>query len=101
MKALALILTAAMALGATPAMAAQGQEQSVAVHYQDLDLSSPEGAKELDRRLHEAAQQVCGMNEKITGSHLPSSDARACYNDALKQLQGRFAALIGQQKQRG
>jgi UrcA family protein len=100
--ALAALGAATLSAGAVPAFAADNQEQtSVAVHYRDLDLTTPEGAKELDRRLHLAAQQVCGMDERITGSNLPSHDARECYKHTLKQLQARFATLVGQQKERG
>jgi hypothetical protein len=48
-----------------------------------------------------AAQQVCSMDERITGSNLPSHDTRECYKHTLKQLQARFATLVGQQKERG
>jgi UrcA family protein len=100
--ALAALGAATLSAGTAPAFAADNQQQtSVAVHYRDLDLTTPEGAKELDKRLHLAAQQVCGMDERITGSNLPSQDARDCYKQTLKQLQARFATLVSQQKERG
>jgi hypothetical protein len=36
-----------------------------------------------------------------SGSRLRSDSAGACYRDALKQLQARFAGLLGKKPQQG
>jgi UrcA family protein len=98
---LAVLGAATLSAGAVPALAADEQGQSVEVQYSDLDLTTPAGAKELDRRLHEAAREVCGMSNMTSGSRLRSDSAGACYRDALKQLQTRFAGLVGKKPDKG
>jgi UrcA family protein len=54
----AVALTGATLTVGSPAFA---QEQdSVRVGYSDLDLSTPQGSERLDRRLRQAAADVCG-----------------------------------------
>jgi UrcA family protein len=36
------------------------ETRSVTVHYRDLDLSRPRAVETLKRRIHRAAEQVCG-----------------------------------------
>ena len=95
------ISAAALGAMALPAFAADSAKGQVAVNYRDLDLSTAEGAKELDRRLHKAAKDVCGMNATTTGTRMPSSEARACYKETLQQLQSRFAQVVAVNKERG
>jgi UrcA family protein len=88
-------------LFASPAAAAPADTGKVEVRYRDLDLSTPAGAKELDRRLHQAAGEVCGMNAPTTGTRMPSNNARKCYKETLAQLQDRFAQVVSAEKARG
>jgi UrcA family protein len=88
-------------LFASPAAAAPAETGQVEVRYRDLDLSTDAGAKELDRRLHQAAEQVCGMNAPTTGTRMPSNNARKCYKETLAQLQDRFAQVVTAGKARG
>ncbi|HZF45332.1 MAG TPA: UrcA family protein, partial [Sphingomonadaceae bacterium] len=67
--------------------------EAAVVSYKDLDLTTEQGQKELDRRIDGAAREVCGMNEERTGTRIVSSDARKCYKEARKQLENRLAAL--------
>jgi UrcA family protein len=97
----ATVAAAAFCVSAGPAAAANESKAQVQISYRDLDLSTPEGAKELDKRLHRAAQEVCGMTATTTGTRIPSSAARACYKETLAQLQERFAHLTTAGKQRG
>jgi UrcA family protein len=53
---LAASFLASMASVAAPAAA---EEVSVVVSYADLDLTAPEGAAALDRRIEAAAEKVC------------------------------------------
>lgn len=98
---LAALGAAALLSSTVPAAAADASKSQVEVNYRDLDLSTPAGAKELDKRLHRAAQDVCGMTATTTGTRLPSSEARACYKETLAQLQERFAQAVTAGKQRG
>ncbi len=75
-------------LAAQPVLA-----ESVTVTYDDLDLSSEAGQKELDHRIDNAARKVCGLDQKDVGSLIPSREARDCYRDARKQIEKRVATL--------
>ena len=59
--------------------------ESVSVSYAELDVSSPAGAEVLYDRLHQAAQEVCGVNERPTSPFYTAgaADRKACYRDAL------------------
>ncbi|MDP3677303.1 MAG: UrcA family protein [Novosphingobium sp.] len=47
-------------LAAALSASAQAQEVSVNVGYGDLDLTGETGVERLDRRIHDAVEQVCG-----------------------------------------
>ncbi len=49
----------AMLLGSAIALSATPEAPRVAVHYQDLDMSRPQDAKVLYRRISQAARRVC------------------------------------------
>ncbi len=94
LKTISMTLAGA-ALLATPALAAQEREQrTTGVSYQDLDLTSEDGRKELDSRIEGAAKEVCGMGERSTGSNMASRESRKCYRDAKRQLEEHFADVI-------
>jgi UrcA family protein len=91
---LSLMLTAA-GVALTPAMAAaETQQRTTGVVYRDLDLSTDAGRAELDSRIERAAKQVCGMDESIVGTRIRSRDAYACYTQAKRQLDERFAGIV-------
>lgn len=60
MKILLPLATFAAALAAGPALAAPVAPAAQIVHYSDLDLSSPAGRRELDRRIGIAIREACG-----------------------------------------
>jgi UrcA family protein len=62
---------------------AQGSEAIVAYHVstQGIDVSKPEGARELYRRLKNAAWIVCTRANRVGLE--PSPDPDACYEKAL------------------
>ena len=67
-------------LGITPAWSAPSDVPSVTVSFRDLDLSTPEGANTLYRRIRTAAQKVCGY----AGADVLSQNiSRACYRNAI------------------
>lgn len=90
MKAPVFALAAVIAglVAAQPALA-----ETAAVTYDDLDLTTKEGQKELDLRIEKAARDVCGLNEKQVGSMLPTREAKACVKDARKQIEKRVASI--------
>jgi len=98
MQSLALALAAAVL--AAP-VAAADEAPSVGVRYGDLDLTSEEGQRQLDRRLERAAREVCGLNEKVVGSHLRSQHSRECYREARRDLDQQYAQLVSRKAAAG
>lgn len=65
------------ATAATIAFAApvRAETVSIPVSYADLDLSTPEGARTLDRRVARAADKICGQS--VTGDRFRPARCRA------------------------
>lgn len=88
-------------LAATPAIAQEeGEYVEVRVEYADLDLSTEDGQATLHNRLRRAAQRVCGMDIRETGSLMPMGEARACYREKMDSFEVRVAAITRQQAER-
>jgi UrcA family protein len=86
---------------ATPALAERDTEVSVAtVRYSDLDLSTERGLNTLQNRLENAAREVCGMNERFSGSQIPAGESRKCYVDTLKSFEREIANVAERQERR-
>lgn len=85
-----LIFAAALGtmLAVQPALA-----ESIAVPFNDLDLSTEAGQKELDKRIEVAARKVCGFDEASVGTRITTREEKACVADARKQLEKRLASL--------
>ncbi|HEX7711665.1 MAG TPA: UrcA family protein [Sphingomonadaceae bacterium] len=98
MRLMPLIFAAAAGalLAAQPAIA-----ESLAVPYDDLDLSTPQGQKKLEQRIDKAAKQVCGVNSAVTGTRLPSPEAHECVKQAKQEIGRKLAALFDRQKAGG
>jgi UrcA family protein len=84
-----LVLAAAAITFAVPAAA-----ESMSVKYDDLDLTTATGQKQLAQRLDKAAREVCGMTDQRTGTRMTSPDTRKCYADARASAKERFAAIM-------
>jgi UrcA family protein len=83
------------AIWATPALANGEGEITVApVSYADLDLSTERGLSVFHSRYRRAAQYVCGMDIRDTGTRLPSPESRTCYAEKLRDFDRRLAAII-------
>lgn len=95
-SAFALSALAGVLLAAQPAMA-----ESVEVQYEDLDLTTKDGVKELDRRVDFAARDVCGANESTVGSRIMSRETRQCIRDAKRQIEQNIARLTKEEKAGG
>lgn len=88
------IAAAALALLAAPAYAGQTDTPSEAIQYSDLDLTTEKGRKQLDKRVDEAARNVCGMDQTATGTRITSQTARKCYRDAKRQIEQHLASVV-------
>lgn len=100
MKALGAAALAAAAMIGTPAIAAEAENISIAVRYSDLDLSTKEGQRALERRMENAAEQVCGIDRRTSGVALPSTESMRCYRETVKNFERQIAAVTERQ-QRG
>ncbi len=97
-----LTLTAAalgLAIAATPAFAGD-KAPTGAVSLSGLDLSTVEGQKILDQRIHRVAREICEVDKTTTGSRLPNRAVRDCYNKAVASAKQQVAEVISQ-RQRG
>ena len=56
---------------------------AVAVHYGDLDLGQPSGARTLYHRLQAAALEACGASEFSLAPYQDAVRRSACYRDGL------------------
>lgn len=78
----------------TMAATAEGQAPTVSVSIADLDLATPEGQRQLDRRVRKAARAVCGGDAATTGTRLRSTGAESCYAQALRQTRNLVAERV-------
>lgn len=100
MRMQSLGLAVAIAVLAAP-VAAKDEAPTVGVRYGDLDLTSEAGQRQLDLRLERAAREVCGLDEKVTGSHLRSHHSRECYREARRNLDQQYAQLVSRRSTTG
>lgn len=106
-KTLALIVSVGLSAGAISTAAFAGDVgemtvdenglRSIAVYYDDLNLDSESGMDTLDRRIHQAAKEVCGVSlGKVPVSELV--ETRACTASAIDQaaegIQGRGKVIL-------
>lgn len=82
-----------LALTSAPAFAAEQTEVKVA--YADLDLTTPEGQRTLERRLDTAARKACGYGSVTTGSRLRSTQSDACFKQARSKAKEMMASATG------
>jgi UrcA family protein len=89
-----LALAAAMIIVPASAFAS-----TVEVKYDDLDLSTPQGVAQLDKRVQRAAKQVCTNRQAVTGSIRAGAVDQKCYKEALAKLQSQLADLSTRKQQ--
>ena len=85
-----LIALSAIAVLATTPVAAR----DLSVNYNDLNLRSDKGQKELQRRIDVAAREYCGIDSRRVGTRVRSNGMRACYHDARNAARQEMDALI-------
>ena len=98
---LALVSASLIATPIAASAATSGEQRTTGVTYSDLDLSTEQGRAELDRRIDNAARQVCGMDDAVLGTRLPGRQERQCYREAREQLDRHFARVIEQNRGQG
>lgn len=90
---LAAAAVAALALNlATVAPALAQSAPSIAVSYQDLNLSGAAGRDVLDRRIANAAEQLCG--EASTVELTWNAAVQACQAETIAQTQAQRDAAV-------
>lgn len=91
---------AAAATIATPAIAAD-EGESISVRYNDLNLATAEGQAALERRIDNAARQVCRIDEVRVGTRIRSNAAQQCYEETLEALSRQLATITEQNRSAG
>lgn len=87
----AVSIGAVLSLLAAPALA-----ETKRVMFDDLDLDSPAGAKELDRRINAAARDVCGAADVRTGSRIAMRASKSCIQNARASARKQVAGAIAE-----
>jgi UrcA family protein len=102
MKRFAMTLAALGLAGSaiSPAYANTGEQMTVQVQYDDINLATPAGQKQLDRRLEKAVRTVCRAQIHNGGSRILTLDAKACLAKARADVRQQVAAITAV-KQRG
>jgi UrcA family protein len=86
-----LIAVSALAVVAgTPAAA-----RDFVVKYDDLNLQTAKGQKELERRIDRSAREYCGLDRQHVGTRIAQKSARNCFSDARTAAREEMAGLIG------
>lgn len=88
MKRLGTIAALAAAALMSAGLSAHAEEK-VAVHYNDLNLTSPADAKTLLKRFERASEHVCGGRPQIGNLH-----AQAIHDTCVKEAMGRAVASV-------
>ena len=88
--AAAVLGTLAAGFAGVSAAADNSEVRSETVHYADLNLSSPQGAAALYRRIKWAAQDVCGWSDDSLETQV---DARPCVDKAIADAVTRVGRL--------
>lgn len=91
----------AMLIAARALVGADNQTSQSNVTYEDLDLSTEAGQKELDQRITIAARKTCGQGRHTTGTRTVSRDQRRCIASAERQAKSTLAAVIEEQRRGG
>lgn len=90
------VLTATLAIAASaaaPAIAQTAPTDAVAVEYGDLDLANQADARKLDRRLRNAAREVCGTSNWVDRFCISNT-----YKEAKATLKARTALAMAEAK---
>ena len=82
--ATAIVLGAGLFASAVAAPPSLYEEVAIKVNYSDLNIHNEAGAKVLYKRLKDATEEACGMDDYGRVRHLATySTARECFNTTL------------------
>ena len=88
------------ALAAAPVSAnAAGEERSESVSYADLNVATPDGQAELQKRLDAAAWRVCRYDSR--GQIVTPRVEHACFRAARQTARIQFAQVVGEERRGG
>jgi UrcA family protein len=74
---------------------------SVAVHFDDLDLTTAAGKAALDRRIESAVRMVCA-SQAATGTRIASRQGlNSCRAEARRQIDAQLAKQVSPNGQQG
>lgn len=98
--------TLGLALTASPALAGDGSARhgelpTMEVSAAGLDLNTAEGQRILERRIDQAAREVCRADYIATGTRIPSSAARECVAKAKASAERQVAGIVEHQRRGG
>jgi UrcA family protein len=65
------------------------------VKYDDLNLQSAQGQKELERRIDKSAREYCGLDRQHVGTRIPQKSARNCFASARTAAREQMNTLLG------
>lgn len=95
MKTPLIALAASLAaITAAPVLA----QPSIKIEHRDLDLATPAGQAKLDQRIENAAREVCGLNQKRTGTRTASPKDTKCFRQAKAEVKKQVAAAVAAQQ---
>jgi UrcA family protein len=89
-------LATMLAAYAQGALAEDGKQNQVHVRYGDLNLSTPDGVRALRRRIHWAAEVVCGRDEMMLDFNSRAqflNCVNTAANQALEKVQVALAEV--------
>jgi UrcA family protein len=92
-----LLTFAALMLASVPLTAGFAETRSVRVHSFDLDLASPAGQAEMQRRIHHAIDQVCGPAGGVTMDDRMSD--LSCNRNAQASAMSQFEHMVAAARQ--
>lgn len=93
------VLAAAAVAFSTPALAGTDVEglPTKAVQYEDLDLATPSGQTDLERRISRAAKSVCRTGARDLAS---LTLEKKCYRLALNSSREQVAQVVSNARRR-
>ena len=83
-------LTAFAVVAGTPVAA-----RDFVVKYDDLNLQTAQGKKQLERRIDKAAREYCGLDAQHVGTRIPQKSARNCFSSARTAAREQLDAMVG------
>lgn len=101
LAAAAIAATAVTPASANPAVQAPDGRMVATIATGDLNLATPEGQRQLDKRVDRAVRQVCRTVHPATGTRIMNQDQRDCLANARSSAKQQVAALIAAEQRGG